>query len=259
MAEYEKLMDAMVQYLDCTCHCFEPVSDDSPIMEAYREASERGKKEGFIPVLVPVDETLWECLVYNANGDNVNGDPYAFDKEKVEQYRKDVLTQPIQSELLEQIEKAGDEDVEGCDDEWDEFDLDMDEMSEDEGGNSFMGYWDFGRKRKTYPLILAEIPVKNPWEVFAYLPFGGWNECPDTPDLMAVTKHWFELYGAVPAVITHDILECMVPEPVSEEQAARLALEQYMFCADIVEQGVGEVGILAKSLPESTVWYFWWD
>ena len=37
----------------------------------------------------------------------------------------------------------------------------------------------------TYPLILAKIPVKNPWEIVAYLPFGNWNECPDTPELMA--------------------------------------------------------------------------
>ena len=51
----------------------------------------------------------------------------------------------------------------------------------------------------TYPLILAKIPVKNPWEIFAYLPFGNWNDCPDTPDLMAAAKYWFEQYGAVPA------------------------------------------------------------
>ena len=38
------------------------------------------------------------------------------------------------------------------------------------------------------PLILAKIPVKNPWEVFAYLPFGGWNECPDTAELMAIAR-----------------------------------------------------------------------
>ena len=48
----------------------------------------------------------------------------------------------------------------------------------------------------TYPLILAKIPVKNPWEIFAYLPFGNWNDCPDTPDLMAAAKYWFEQYGA---------------------------------------------------------------
>ena len=29
------------------------------------------------------------------------------------------------------------------------------------------------------PLVLAEIPVSRPWEIFAWLPFGGWNECPD--------------------------------------------------------------------------------
>ena len=38
---------------------------------------------------------------------------------------------------------------------------------------------------------IGGIPVKNPWEIFAYLPFGNWNECPDTPDLMAVAKYWF--------------------------------------------------------------------
>jgi len=256
MADDGKLMEAMVRYLDCACRCFEPMSDDSPIMEAYREALERGKKEGFIPVLVTVDETLWECLVINTNGDSVKGDFYAFDREKVEQYRKEALTQPIHSELLERLGKGMVRDAEEYDEEWD---LEMDELSDGEELNCFNGYWHFGRDRKTYPLILAEVPVKNPWEVFAYLPFGGWNECPDTLDLMAVAKYWFELYGAVPAVITHDVLECMVPEPVSEEQAKQLALEQYTFCPDIVEQGVGSVGALEKSLSVSTVWYFWWD
>ena len=55
----------------------------------------------------------------------------------------------------------------------------------------------------TYPLILAKIPVKNPWEIFAYLPFGGWNECPNTPELMAVAKYWFEpvSYTHLPAYL----------------------------------------------------------
>ena len=59
----------------------------------------------------------------------------------------------------------------------------------------------------TYPLILAKIPVKHPWEIFAWLPFGGWNECPDTPELMAAAKYWFERHGAVPAAMSHDELE----------------------------------------------------
>ena len=113
----------------------------------------------------------------------------------------------------------------------------------------------------TDPLILAKIPVKNPWEIFAYLPFGGWNECPDTQSLMAVAKYWFEQYGAVPAAMTHDELEFLLPAPVSQEKAMDVAVEQYGFCPDVIDQGPEDatVGALADVLRQSTVWYFWWD
>lgn len=113
----------------------------------------------------------------------------------------------------------------------------------------------------TYPLILAKIPVKNSWEIFAYLPFGGWNECPNTPELMTVAKYWFEKYGAVPAAMSHDELEFLLPTPVSQEQAMENAAEQYGFCPDIVvqEQDDPTVCNLADTLWQSTVWYFWWD
>ena len=110
-------------------------------------------------------------------------------------------------------------------------------------------------------MILAKIPVKHPWEIFAYLPFGNWNECPDTPELMAVAKYWFEQYGAVPAVLTHDVLEFDLSTAISKECAMEVALEQYGFCPDIVDQGPEDatVGSLADVLRQSKVWYFWWD
>lgn len=113
----------------------------------------------------------------------------------------------------------------------------------------------------TYPLILAKIPVKNPWEIFAYLPFGGWNECPNTPELMAVAKYWFEQHGAVPAAMSHDELEFLLPAPVPEEKAMDAAVELYGFCPDVIDQGPEDatVGALADVLRQSTVWYFWWD
>ena len=97
--------------------------------------------------------------------------------------------------------------------------------------------------------------------IFAYLPFGGWNECPNTPELMAVAKYWFEQYGAVPAVMTHDELEFLLPVPVSEKEAVDVAVELYGFCPDVIDQGPEEatVGALADVLRQSTVWYFWWD
>ena len=94
-----------------------------------------------------------------------------------------------------------------------------------------------------------------------YLPFGDWNECPGTQSLMAVAKYWFEQYGAVPAVMTHDELEFLLPTPVSQEKAMDAAVEQYGFCPDVIDQGPEEatVGALADVLRQSTVWYLWWD
>ena len=111
----------------------------------------------------------------------------------------------------------------------------------------------------TIPLVLAELPAKNPWEVFAWTPFGGWNECPAPEEQVAVAKYWFEKYGAVPGVMTMDVLEYTVPAPVGREAAMELAQEQYAFCPDIVDQGCGSVGLLADILSKSTTWFFWWD
>ena len=120
------------------------------------------------------------------------------------------------------------------------------------------GYWDDDTEM-TYPLILAKIPVKNPWEIFAYLPFGNWNDCPDTPELMAAAKYWFQQHGAIPAAMSHDELEFELPTPISKERAMEVAVEQYGFCPDLDQNEDGSIGSLADVLWQSTVWYFWWD
>ena len=255
-----ELVTALTKYLNCPCRYFPPMEDDEPVRKAYFEAQERGRKEGFTPMLVTVDETMWECFIFNSDEGNNEPDLYSFNLEQVEQYRKETLAQEIESgkkmlqdRMSEYGEGAGEFDM-----EWDEDFMEEMEDMEDAANNCFMGYQDYS-SRNTQPLILAEIPVKNPWEVFAYLPFGGWNECPDTPELMAVTKYWFELYGAVPAVMTHDVLEFALPAPVDQDAAPQLASEQYAFCPDIVDQGMGSVGMLTRMLSNSSVWYFWWD
>ena len=121
----------------------------------------------------------------------------------------------------------------------------------------FSGYWN-SETDMTHPVILARIPVRHPWEVFAHLPFGNWNDCPDTPQLMAVARYWFEKFGAVPAVMTHDELDFALPKPIGRELAVQTALEQYVFCPDM-DQNHESVGALADTLRQSKIWYFWWD
>ena len=257
--EPSDVAQAMMRYLDCECTYFPSMKDDDPIMSAYSYAQRLGIREGFVPVLIIPDETLLDCLVMNSDPAN-NADCYGFDRNTVTEYRKKMLAAPMKDgqAVLEELTGQRREEAEDDDMDWEE-----EILGEMEGGYKnyrFAGYWNHGTPM-THPLILARIPVKNPWEIFAYLPFGSWNECPDTPELMAAAKYWFERHGAVPAVMTHDELEFLLPAPVPTEEAMETAAEQYGFCPDVIDQGPEEatVGSLADILRQSTVWYFWWD
>ena len=259
--EPSNLAEAMMEYLDCECTYFPSMTDDDPIMSAYNYAKRESVKEGFVPVLIKADdEILWECLIMNSDPDSDGEDDFAFDPDKVAEYRKKMLSAPVENSkaVLEEMIGQRKEEAEDDDMDWDEEILG--EMEGRYDNRRFSSYWN-SDNNMTYPLILAKIPLKNPWEIFAYLPFGGWNECPDTQSLMAVAKYWFEQYGAVPAAMTHDELEFLLPAPVSEKEAIDVAVEQYGFCPDVIDQGPEDatVGALADVLRQSTVWYFWWD
>ena len=107
---------------------------------------------------------------------------------------------------------------------------------------------------------VALVPTAKPWEVPAYLKIGNWNECPAAEVHVAFFKSWFERYGACVTGIGPDTVEFSVANPPrTMEDARRLAHEQFVYCADIVHQGVQSVENLAKVLQNSGNWYFWWD
>ena len=256
--EPSEVAQAIMEYLDCECTYFPSMKDDDPIMSAYSYAKRESVKEGFVPVLIKADdETLLECLVMNADPKN-DADIYEFDLKTVTEYRKKMLSTSVKDgkAVLEELTGQRKEEAEDDDMDWDE-----EILGEMEGGyenNRISCYWDSDTDM-TYPLILAKIPVKNPWEIFAYLPFGNWNDCPDTPELMAAAKYWFEQHGAVPAAMSHDELEFLLPAPVHKEKAMDAAVELYGFCPDLDQDEDGSIGALADALWQSTVWYFWWD
>ena len=254
--EPSEVADALMEYLDCECTYFPSMADDDPIMSAYSYAKREAIKKGFVPVLIRADdETLLECLVMNSEPEN--DDCYEFDMKAVEEYRKKLLAAPVKDAKAVLKEMVGQRKEDAADDD---MDWDEDVLGAMEGGfenSRFSSYWNDDTEM-TYPVILAKIPVKNPWEIFAYLPFGNWNDCPDTPELMAVSKYWFEQYGAVPVVMSHDELELLLPAPIDKEKAMDVAVEMYGFCPDM-DQNFDEIGALADSLWQSTVWYFWWD
>lgn len=118
-----------------------------------------------------------------------------------------------------------------------------------------------GPTEKLHPWVLiAKIPTPHPYEVPAFLKFGGWNECPEAPVHVALWSKWQNEHDARILCVTGDVMEATVARPpVNKEDCYKLAHEQYCYCRDIVTQGLGSIDALAATLREGKTWYFWWD
>lgn len=253
--QYRESTQEIIDKVKCPYQVFSGDSSVEEVTTAYQKAFVRGKKEGFVPILVQSDEYLAEWLgiledeSYSReaiiNQDSRDGE--AILKERYAEYTEDYA-----------------DDVNGNGEVSDEDMLISELMGQMEGGDvisqmiSFRKFSGDGIEET----ILFELPVKKPWEVIAWMPIGGWNECPEASEMMEVCRYWYQKYGAVPAAFTHDTLEFVLENPVEDENRAwTLAKEQYAFCPDRVDQGTAEgtIGEVADSLKKSTVWYFWWD
>jgi hypothetical protein len=109
-------------------------------------------------------------------------------------------------------------------------------------------------------VLIGLIPVAQPWEVAAYLRPGGWNDCPGPEVHVAMFKRWYERHGAIITGLSGDTIEMSCERPPATADAARtLAREQFVYCTDIVHQGVQSETNLAKVLLNGRNWFFWWD
>lgn len=109
-------------------------------------------------------------------------------------------------------------------------------------------------------VFIGLIPVPEPWQVPAYLRPGGWNDCPEPEVHVAFFKRWFEQYGAVVTCISGDTIEFSITNaPSTMSQALQLAREQFVYCTDVVHQGLGTLNNLATHLIGAGCWFFWWN
>lgn len=115
-----------------------------------------------------------------------------------------------------------------------------------------------GETLKNVHLLL--IPAKAGWEVPAFLRWGDWNACPPPEYHVAALRLWHERYGVDLLGVNGDTMNLRAARrPKSREEAMALAREQYGYCPDIVDQGVGSITALAVGLMVSPWWYLWWD
>lgn len=104
------------------------------------------------------------------------------------------------------------------------------------------------------------MPTTVGHQIPGLLKWGGWNDCPPPEYHVAALRSWNQRYGAQLVTLSADVIELQVTRrPSTREEALALANEQYSYCGDIVDQGVGELSALAAILMESDWWFFWWD
>lgn len=237
----------IIDFLGCPCEYYPAGKSVEYIRSEYENAFAKREMNGYTPVIIVVDDVLSEWI------DILREDMQ--EGETPEQYRQRLLSEAIPN-AVEWFTERLSEMKEDYGDYWEQITAETGET----GGAAckLSGFVEYATG-KSSELILAKIPTDKPWEVFAWIPFGGWNDCPEPSVMISVGKYWFERYHAIPAVITHDILE-LTAFPVSDRSAAvGLALEQYAFCTDIIDQGVQTIEVLADYLTKSSVWSFWWD
>lgn len=76
----------------------------------------------------------------------------------------------------------------------------------------------------TKNMIAANIPVRHPWNIFVYLPFG--SEFGLLPhQTIGMAYHFYIHYGALPAVICRNSIEFCMGKPLDEDKLEQLTME----------------------------------
>ncbi len=230
-----------VDYLGCSCSYVGPADDMKAITKAYYTALEKGKAEGFTPVIIGVDRVLTEAVAAAVS----DGDEISFELGSA--YRDSLLQAetPDAAGIFARREQ--------------EFSYLFDIFFEEEA----TGPADVEKEETVFgngmdsEVIIANIPTDEPWKVFAWVPFGGFNDCPSNEELMAVSEYWYRLYGAYPAYISYDRLEYHVEKPVSEDKVMALCEEHMKVCPTIAEFVTPSE--YAGTINGDDMWSFWWD
>ncbi len=123
-------------------------------------------------------------------------------------------------------------------------------------------FYIFSQKPKPEIYIFI-VPTSQAWQVPIYFNWDVYREDEELSNVNMVSgmfKYWEDKYGAEIVAMDGATIEAIAKKPpTTREQAISLAHEQFIFCYDIVYQGVGTIDHLAATLLDSKYWYFWWD
>lgn len=256
-------------------------------MARYDELAELGRAEGFVPFFLNLNDTVLESMVITVSLEHdIIDDVETLTPEQVSAYTRAVLgryrtarggasaEEYGSAAIAQQLRRVADDGEETSEDDTDNFNLNKlmgefmssdflpdEEPEADAPCLCALLRYELVDEEEKGEMLLLQIPTDDPADIPAYLPFGGWNDCPDAETQLAFTHYWREKYGAIPAALDGaDCLEFLVECPVTDPvEAKNLAVEQFAFCSDLPFQVFEDVEQLAEFIHQSRQWYFWWD
>jgi len=184
----------LVTDLNCEYEILENAKNINFIMEKYNELLSIGKASGFTPVIIIPCDVLNETLEFSKE-DNVT--------------RDDILAKAKEIDGRAFIMKKHFSDYAPDNSSEDEFFKKLESEAQIKSGNvssptsKFISLTSYDSNAPYPVLLIAKIPTLNPWEVAAWIPMGGFNDCPSPAEQVTVFKYWYEQYGAYPATVTY--------------------------------------------------------
>lgn len=255
-------------------------------MARYDELAKLGRAEGFVPFFLNLNDTVLESMVIAVSLEHdIIDDVETLTPEQVSAYTRAVLQRYRTARggasaeeygsaaIAQQLRRVTDDGENAHEDGLDEFNLNAlvdefmssdflpDEEPEDDAPTlSALLCYEL-QDEEQGEMLLLQIPTDDPADIPAYLPFGGWNDCPNAETQLAFTHYWREKYGAIPAALDNaDCLEFLVERPVTDPlEAKKVAVEQFAFCSDLPFQVFEDFEQLTEFIHQSRQWYFWWD
>jgi len=115
-----------------------------------------------------------------------------------------------------------------------------------------------GLTRKT--VHIGIVPTDDWTTIPAHFCWGGWNACPPPEYHVAALRAWRDRFGAELMGLSTSCMDLRVARPPqSRADALDLAREHYVYCSDIIDQGLGTYSGWAAPVLGNEWWSFWWD
>lgn len=241
--------EQLAEYMDCPCRLIPQGTSINDVNQKYLSVLRYCMEHGSTPVLIPVTDRLVSYLC-GGMGLNINN-----------------VRQSRRSMLWEMNDSSGESLIASSYEEKAKYlvykGLNMNDF-ENSGAqgvavNCFSSFISGGKTN--CDVLLAQLPTGNSWEAFVWLPVGGLNGAPENKDLVAVSKRWNELCGAVPAVIGYGVVEYFVPRGKPDRRTAlEIAKGHFTICPEraLCMTQSHTVSELADTLTKSCVWYLGW-